>query len=470
MNCIKLISLLLIQLVVTHQIQIPFNFNGLFSSKDVTRPHYTSVDPQYHPIDLSQYNDKHVVRIDYSNDPDLGKYLISLPLRGDANVHFAKWSHASNLKTIDIQIDKESLAKLHEMFPSMSFKVIVGDLAQKIFETYPLQVNQLNEDPVVANELFFKEYRSLETIDAWLGLLQATYPDIISVEEIGETYEHRKYKVVHFTVPSSEGNDDHGDRRTVVVSGGIHAREWISTSSVLYSIYALIEFYKNAPDSDIWSKLDFIFIPVSNPDGYEYTWTTDRLWRKNRQPTIHPKCFGIDIDHSYDYHWTRSSDWACGEEYSGEAPFEAFESQIWTEYLNNTNANHKIWGYIDLHSYSQEILYPYAFSCNEQPRDEENLLEVAWGLAKAIRMQSGTLYNVLPACIDRDADLMPDLGSGTALDYMYHHRADYAFQLKLRDTGNHGFLLPAKYIEPVGREVVAALKYLCNFLVDEQLQ
>ena len=160
--------------------------------------------------------------------------MISLPLRGDANVHFAKWSHASNLKTIDIQIDKESLAKLHEMFPSMSFKVIVGDLAQKIFETYPLQVNQLNEDSVVANELFFKEYRSLETIDAWLGLLQATYPDIISVEEIGETYEHRKYKVVHFTVPSSEGNDDHGDRRTVVVSGGIHAREWISTSSVLY--------------------------------------------------------------------------------------------------------------------------------------------------------------------------------------------------------------------------------------------
>ena len=67
------------------------------------------------------------------------------------------------------------------------------------------------------------------------------------------------------------------------------------------------------------------------------------------------------------------------------------------------------------------------------------MLEVA-GLAKAIRMQSGTLYNVLPACIDRDADLMPDLGSGTALDYMYHHRADYAFQLKLRDTGNHGFV------------------------------
>ena len=55
----------------------------------------------------------------------------------------------------------------------MSFKVIVGDLAQKIFETYPLQVNQLNEDPVVANELFFKEYRSLETIDAWLDLLQS---------------------------------------------------------------------------------------------------------------------------------------------------------------------------------------------------------------------------------------------------------------------------------------------------------
>ena len=112
-----------------------------------------------------------------------------------------------------------------------------------------------------------------------MGLLQATYPDIISVEEIGETYEHRKYKVVHFTVPSSEGNDDHGDRRTVVVSGGIHAREWISTSSVLYSIYALIEFYKMhliRISGLNWTLYLFLFLTLT---GMNTLGPQNRLWR-----------------------------------------------------------------------------------------------------------------------------------------------------------------------------------------------
>ena len=26
------------------------------------------------------------------------------------------------------------------------------------------------------------------------------------------------------------------------------------------------------------SSQDFYIIPVANPDGYEYTWTTDRFW------------------------------------------------------------------------------------------------------------------------------------------------------------------------------------------------
>lgn len=142
------------------------------------------------------------------------------------------------------------------------------------------------------------------------------------------------------------------------------------------------------------------------------------------------------------------------------------ESRIWSEYLNSTNADHKIWGFIDLHSYAEEILYPYAFSCEDRPRDEENLIEVAYGLAKAIRLLTGRIYQVFAACLDRDADLLPDLGAGTILDYMYHNRADFAYQLKLRDTGNHGFLLPAKQIIPVGKEVVASLKYLFHFLVD----
>ncbi|RCK57981.1 putative metallocarboxypeptidase ECM14 [Candida viswanathii] len=463
----KLVLLLLAHVAFTVQLQLPFHLDGILPQTS-SKAHYSSVDPRDHPINLSQYAHDSVIRIDYSQSRELETYLKSKSSNETSDsIVFKKWGKNISRKTIDIQISQPDMFKLIQKFKhALKFEVLIDDLPQKIFETYP-QASAQSEEVVTNTELFFQDYRNLDTINAWLELLAASYPEIISLEDIGETFEHRKLKVVHFTVPHEHPDDeDHGDRRTVVITGGVHSREWISVSSTLYAIYELVELYKVDPDSKIFVELDFLFIPVYNPDGYQYTWNTDRLWRKNRQKTIKPNCFGIDIDHAFDYHWTRSSDWACGDEYSGEYPFEALEARIWHEYLNETNADHKIWGFIDLHSYAEEILYPYAFSCEDQPRDEENLIEVAYGLAKAIRLQTGRLYQVFAACLDRDADLLPDLGAGTILDYMYHNRADFAYQLKLRDTGNHGFLLPAKQIIPVGKEVVASLKYLFHFLID----
>ena len=110
------------------------------------------------------------------------------------------------------------------------------------------------------------------------------------------------------------------------------------------------------------NDLDFLIIPVFNPDGYAYTWSNDRLWRKNRQRTHVPQCFGIDIDHSFGFQWEKAHTHACSEEYSGETPFEAWEAFAWNRYINETKGDYKIYGYIDMHSYSQEILYPVSYT------------------------------------------------------------------------------------------------------------
>lgn len=456
-------------------LQMPFQLNFLlkFSSKN-PQIHYLNVDHNQLPINLKQYDQDQVIRIEIDNS-DMKRFL----LNQNRQIDFKIWNKFSNY--IDLQINQPNLKLLTKKYPKLKYDVIIKDLPQTVFETYPNSTDLFHElnqfltqgDDISTSsdefsrlsEMMFHEYRPLSTINAWLEILQQSYPDVIKIETIGQTYEHREYKVIHFAAP----NDDvaHDERKTMVITGGIHAREWISTSSILYILYQLLQAYIDDPNSEQLKNLNFLLIPVANPDGYEYTWTNDRLWRKNRQETIHPQCFGIDIDHSYDYHWTKSSDWPCGEEYSGEEAGEAIEYQIWESYLNSTNGKHRISCYIDLHSYSQEILYPYAYSCQEEPRDKENLIELAYGMAKTIRLFSGKNYNVLPACIDRDSDLTPDLGSGSALDFMYHNRAYWAYQIKLRDTGSHGFLLPAKYIEPVGKEIYAGIKYFCSFILSD---
>ena len=41
-----------------------------------------------------------------------------------------------------------------------------------------------------------------------------------------------------------------------------------------------------------------IFAPIWNPDGYEYVWDVNNMWRTNRKPA--GSSFGIDLNRNYD--------------------------------------------------------------------------------------------------------------------------------------------------------------------------
>jgi extracellular matrix protein 14 len=96
------------------------------------------------------------------------------------------------------------------------------------------------------------------------------------------------------------------------------------------------------------------------------------------------------------------------------------------------------------------------------------------GLAKAIRISSGEQYSVASACEGAVASISKDnprssrmeSGGGSAIDWFYHEmRVRYSFQIKLRDTGSYGFLLPKENIIPTGEEAFNALKYFGDFLL-----
>jgi murein tripeptide amidase MpaA len=66
----------------------------------------------------------------------------------------------------------------------------------------------------------------------------------------------------------------------ILLISDIHSREWIAGAT---GTWILNELLTNAAQySAILNELDFYFVPMFNVDGYEYSHTSDRMWRKTR--------------------------------------------------------------------------------------------------------------------------------------------------------------------------------------------
>merc|ERR1712156_767057 len=159
----------------------------------------------------------------------------------------------------------------------------------------------------------FNEYYSHDDLNAYIGDVATQNPEFASVTSIGKSLEGRDMRVLHLEKAGP-------GKPNVWLEAGIHAREWISPAVATFLVRELVEDYVEHPE--YLDNINWYFIPSANPDGYAYTFDTDRLWRKTRSPQA-GGCYGVDPNRNWGFHWGESgvSSNPCTEIYPGVEPF-----------------------------------------------------------------------------------------------------------------------------------------------------
>ena len=164
-------------------------------------------------------------------------------------------------KHAELMVAPHKLSEFYEMMARI----------QVPYELYIENVQELIDiaAPVAMSTTFdFRNYYNLDAIYKNLDDLANQYPDKVQTIIGGKTYEGRQIKGVKVSFKANNPG--------IFIEGGIHAREWISTATVMYILHQLLT-SDNPEIRALAESHDWYIFPSFNPDGYVYTHTTVNL-------------------------------------------------------------------------------------------------------------------------------------------------------------------------------------------------
>ncbi|XP_070582190.1 carboxypeptidase B-like [Ptychodera flava] len=369
------------------------------------------------------------------------------------------WSYPGDIMTApsDAEWLKERLRE-----GGLQYQVMIADVQKAIdneragsdSQTFSAQSAGVQN---VHNFNYFVYHRYSE-IDQWIKNTAAKYPGLASEFILGRSYEKRVMRALKV------GNSSHGGvKEAMWIHSGIHAREWITPATNMWMTnQMLMEYGSDDVITELLDRYDLYILICMNPDGYEFTWDENRLWRKTRTPNLGSECVGTDPNRNWDYEWGGAgvSFNPCSTTFCGPYPQSEIEVKTVVDFLQEKAKTQQFRFFMDIHSFSNMFLNPWGYT-SELPADYDEHMNIAKVFVDALEAVNGIkyTYGTIPAL------LYPS--SGSSVDWGYGVlKIKYSHALELRDDGTFGFLLPEDQIEPTARETYAGFKALYAYIME----
>ena len=201
----------------------------------------------------------------------------------------------------------------------------------------------------------------------------AAYPRITKLVRIGKTVQGQDILALKVTRNARQVKD--GKRPSVLYGGAQHAREWITPEMVRRLMHHYLDGYGRDPQlTRLINTTELWFLPVSNPDGYDYTFSTERLWRKNLQDNDADGQItandGVDPNRNFAVKWgwdnEGSSTDQASETYRGSGPNSEPETQALDSLFDRVGFEF----YINYHSAAELLLYGIGWQVSTPSPDD----------------------------------------------------------------------------------------------------
>ncbi len=300
-----------------------------------------------------------------------------------------------------------------------------------------------------------QQYKSYQETICFLEECVRLYPNIITIQNIGTTWEKRDIVLATISL-----NVEHADLKPALLyTGTVHAREWIGNELGVEFIDYLLKNHQSDPKiTAALTKNTLYLVPCLNPDGFEYARTHFSFWRKNRRDNKNGT-FGVDLNRNFNIGYTKVSD-TSSNVYSGPKPFSEPETRAIKEFVD-THDNITI--ALDYHSQGNVFFPAHNFN-HEKELDGTDLNILCANMNYEIKKITGREYGIhrgkpptkLISGSGREyyyskgiLSVVVEVGTRNIPDYMQNMKESVdenipALLFALKETKNYSFRAPKR--------------------------